>query len=692
MSVHDEDILVRCEGLVREGRAVAALDLLRAVPESGRDRPALLLLGDAYRIAGDFDAALAAYARVDAPPADVAVAWRIGQVYLLQYEPRRALGVYDRAGGSTEDPVDRAWLQAGIATAYWQLGDATALAEARAAKDLAVASGDPRVLAAAHIVLGLTVSLNGDPATVEEEYARAARYATEAGDLVQGARIAVNRSHHLLADARFAEAVEVAAAGGATAERIGSAVLLGLALGNEAEGLVRLGRHDEAVARCERVLTLAGEIGTRRTAGALVVLAQLHLRRGCREQARAALEQALRLHATDPDRQVRVPALAQLALTYLPEDVTSASRCAAEALAEATGSARLPALLAAGRTAWARGEIQTARERAAQAVEHARRRRERSWLAEALELRAEVDSAVARTSLRQAHQIWREAAATHDADRVLVHLARLSPTSLPDRLAGRLAAARLDAAEVRALTSDAESSPCRVLIATFGRFEVLIDGVAVPPEEWQSRRARELLRLLVCRRGRIIPRLEICEVLWPDDDPVRTTHRLSVLLSIVRGIVGADAIVADQSCVTLDRSRVQVDVEHFLADVADGLALHERGAAAEARTLLAEAVRCYTDEPFADAPYEDAAAALREEAKGALLGALRFLARSCRQAGEFDAAATYLRRLLTEDCYDEDAHRALLAVLNRSGRHGQARVAAVRYRAAMAEIGLRPAV
>lgn len=692
MSLHDEDPLTRCERLILAGRATEALSLLHSLPESRQDRRALLLLGDAHRTSGDAGSALAAYARVGAEPSDTAVAWRIGQVHLQQYEPRQALEAYEHADVSVGEPVDRAWLQVGIATAHWQLGTETALVEARAAKDLAVASLDSCALAAAHIALGLTVSLSGDPATVEEEYARAARYAAEAGDLVQGARIAVTRSHHLLADARFAEAVEVAAAGGAMADRIGMAVLSAVALGNEAEGLMRLGRHDEAAARCNRVLTLAGEIGSRRTAGALIVLAQLHLRRGCREQARAALEQALRLHTTDPDRQVRVPALAQLALTHLPTDIVAASRCAAEALAEATGSAVLPTLLAAGRTAWARGDIQTAREHAAEAVEHARQRRERCWLAEALELRATVDVTVARTSLREAHQIWSEAGAPHDADRVLVHLAQLSPTSIPDRLAGRLAASRLDAAQVRGLIPDAESSPTRVLIASFGRFEVLVDGVVVPQEAWQSRRARELLRLLVCRRGRTVPRLEICEVLWPDDDPQRTTHRLSVLLSIVRGIVGADALVADQSCVALDYSRVQVDVERFLTDVADGLALHERGAGAEARAVLAEAVRCYTDEPFADAPYDDVAAALRDEAKGALLSALHLLAKSCRQAGEFERAAGHLRRLLAEDRYDEEAHRCLLAVLNRSGRHGQARVAAARYRAAMAEIGLRPAV
>jgi DNA-binding SARP family transcriptional activator len=692
-------VVTQSQQLILRGEAVQAIDLLRKVPEPARDHTFRLVLGDAYRTKGDLSLAMAAYREgsgrgVDGP-IEAAVAWRLGQIYQQQGEPRRALEIYSRADMTEADAVDNAWLLAGVATAHWLLGDADqALAYARAAAARATIASNPRALAAAHIAMALSVSLGGDPATVDEEYVRAAAYATEAGDQVQLARIDANRSHHLLADARFAEAVQAAAAAGTTAGRTGSATLLAVALVNEAEGLLRLGRSDEAVDRCERALALAGQIGTRRTASALVGLAQIHLRRGWREQARAALEQALRLQGAEPDRQVRVPALACLAITLLPEDVEDAAELAEQALREATGSARLPALLAAGRTAWARGDVGSARHLAGQAVEHARQRRERAWLAEALELRATtVDRTPARAALKEAHQIWLDAEASHDADRVIVQLARLAPTSASDRLAARVALTRLAAAGVLASAQVTEGpAASRVRIVTFGRFEVLVDGIAVPAETWQSRRARELLRLLVCRRGRAIPRMEICETLWPDDDPDRTTHRLSVLLSIVRGVLGSDALIADQACVALDATRVQVDVEQFLADVCDAVALHERGAEPDAAVLLSEAVERYSDEPFADAPYDEATTALRDEARAAFLQALRLLAGCCRQAGEHDKAAGYLRRLLGEDRYDEDAYRTLIAVLNRAGRHGQARVAAGRYRSAMAEIGLRPAV
>ena len=81
-----------------------------------------------------------------------------------------------------------------------------------------------------------------------------------------------------------------------------------------------------------------------------------------------------------------------------------------------------------------------------------------------------------------------------------------------------------------------------IQIRTFGRFEVRVDGLTVSTAAWQSRQARDLLRTLVCRRGRAITRDQLCELLWPDEDPDRTRHRLSVLLSIVRGVIGSQVL------------------------------------------------------------------------------------------------------------------------------------------------------
>ncbi len=127
-----------------------------------------------------------------------------------------------------------------------------------------------------------------------------------------------------------------------------------------------------------------------------------------------------------------------------------------------------------------------------------------------------------------------------------------------------------------------------------------------------------------------MPRGELCELLWPDDDPSRTGHRLSVLLSIVRGVLDPDRVfasdhflVTDAASVALDVTHLRVDVMEFLGAVTHGRRLLARGARAEARTILAAAVRDYRADVFSDEPYADWASALREQARAA---ALRMLA------------------------------------------------------------------
>jgi hypothetical protein len=82
-------------------------------------------------------------------------------------------------------------------------------------------------------------------------------------------------------------------------------------------------------------------------------------------------------------------------------------------------------------------------------------------------------------------------------------------------------------------------------------------------------------------------------MLWPNDDPAKTGHRLSVLLSIVKTVLDPDRalpadhfLVADQASIGLDETRLRIDVEEFLTDVGHGRRLRERGATAEVYRLL----------------------------------------------------------------------------------------------------------
>lgn len=232
-----------------------------------------------------------------------------------------------------------------------------------------------------------------------------------------------------------------------------------------------------------------------------------------------------------------------------------------------------------------------------------------------------------------------------------------------------------------------------------GQFEVLIGGEPLPSQAWQSRKARDLLRILVARRGRSVPREELTYLLWPDVRPSHAGHRLSNQLSLIRAVLGTprsargaragaarDVLTVDRATVGLDPAAVEVDAEVFLARVAAGRRAAEVGDPKCAMARLVDAERSYHGDPFEDDPYADWARPLREEARAGYLAAVRLLARLHGEAGDVDGAVGYLLRLLAKDPYDEDAHRARVRMLVTGGRHGEARRAFAGYAAAMHEI------
>jgi DNA-binding SARP family transcriptional activator len=360
-------------------------------------------------------------------------------------------------------------------------------------------------------------------------------------------------------------------------------------------------------------------------------------------------------------------------------------------------------MVARGWVAFAEGDLAMAQQRAAAAIAAARSSRRADCLAEALEFVAAVstDPADAAAALRESEAIWRGAGALPAADRALVLLGRLPGAAGAQRSAAKSAARRLMDLGVRAidgsqlLPDQGTSTPVRIRV--LGGFEVFVGGRPVPLPAWRSRQARSLVKILVARRGRPVARLELRELLWPDEEPHRTAHRLSVLLSVVRTVLDpshlwpADHHVrADLAGISLDVDHVAVDVEELMRDAAHATELIRDGAVEHAREVLAEVDSLYRGDAFSDEPYEEWADGLREEARAVWLRALRDLADLGRAGADPDQAVACLVRVLGVDAYDESAHRMIVEVLVRAGRHGEARRAFERWCQAMRSIDAPP--
>jgi DNA-binding SARP family transcriptional activator len=299
--------------------------------------------------------------------------------------------------------------------------------------------------------------------------------------------------------------------------------------------------------------------------------------------------------------------------------------------------------------------------------------------------------------LTEALSVWESGGAVPRAHQVAVLLGRLQDADSSERSRARAAARelqRLGLTHVHGVAVSARVGAAAVAVEVLGGFRVLVDDVEVPATAWRSRQARTLIKILAARHGRPTTRAWLCETLWPDDDPAKTGHRLSVLLTTLRGVLDPDRawpadrfVGADSDGVWLDRTHVAVDAVTLVRDADSAASLMDAGEIERAREILADVNERYRGDAFEDEQSEEWADGAREEVRAAWQRSVRRLAALARRAGRIGDAQTLLVRLLTADPYDERIHELLVRNLLASGRRGEARRAFDRWSAAMREIG-----
>ncbi|MCE7009752.1 hypothetical protein LWC34_44125 [Kibdelosporangium philippinense] len=223
-----------------------------------------------------------------------------------------------------------------------------------------------------------------------------------------------------------------------------------------------------------------------------------------------------------------------------------------------------------------------------------------------------------------------------------------------------------------------------VRIETLGGFRVLRDNEPVPIAKWPSRKSRDLVKIVICQRGRPVPRETLMCSLWPATPCRKLGNRFSVALCTARAILGHGGLITENDSVRLDQTVVRVDVTAFLQAATAGL----RDPRDIAALLAAESA--YRGDFLEEDPYEDWAAELRAEARLTYLQVAAALTDHCARVGDHVAASRYCLRILERDRYDEAAHLALVRALVAVGSHGEARRRYGTYVSRMREIDVEP--
>ncbi len=212
-------------------------------------------------------------------------------------------------------------------------------------------------------------------------------------------------------------------------------------------------------------------------------------------------------------------------------------------------------------------------------------------------------------------------------------------------------------------------------IRLLGRFAVEHDGQEIPLGTFGGRLARRLLRLLALRRGTLVPKDLIADVLWPKDPPADPAGNIEVLVSRIRRAIGDRTLIqaGPGGYVLAGGGTCWVDAEDFLTALQAGqakLAAQPSEALASFRAALA----IWRGEPLPEDTYVAWAQADQRHLWMAYLDALDGAAAAALEgigaAGATEAASWARRAVAAEplrECSVLLLVRALAAAGNQAG-------------------------
>jgi DNA-binding SARP family transcriptional activator len=204
-----------------------------------------------------------------------------------------------------------------------------------------------------------------------------------------------------------------------------------------------------------------------------------------------------------------------------------------------------------------------------------------------------------------------------------------------------------------------------------------------------SRKARTLIKVLAVARGQPVPVPRLVDCLWPGRPPARPSQQISVLVSRLRSVLGAERLPRSDAGYQLLADWIDLDVANHLATAASRRLAAQNYASAR---LAAEAALALmrgdllADEP--DSPWAD-----DERAAVAKLGldVRRTAARAALAIGDFAAAREMSEAVVAADPYDEGALQVLMAALAHGGQPGSALATFARARRRLREdLGVDP--
>lgn len=221
-------------------------------------------------------------------------------------------------------------------------------------------------------------------------------------------------------------------------------------------------------------------------------------------------------------------------------------------------------------------------------------------------------------------------------------------------------------------------------IDLFGGFRVTVDGRPIDPGAWSQRKPAALVKMLALASGHRLRREQIMDALWPEFEPAAAAANLRKALHAARRIVETDRIASAGDLLFLPAEGLSVDVTQYWELASAARRTRDIGA-------YAEAIDLYRTGLLPDDPYEDWAAAPRDELRADWRALVEEYAGLLEAGGDLNEAARAVQRLVTADPLAEEGYAWLMRLSALAGRRDEAQRHYARLREVLAEeLGVEP--